>query len=189
MLLSALYTLATITSAFGATICNGSPDLCQRRYSNVTFIGAHNSYAVGGNVADNQYKDVTAQLNDGIRTLQVQAHSASDGVRLCHGSCTFRDAGLIGDYLTKVAAWVGSHPNDGEFSFRCAVRCAMCDRVCWFWRWFLARMPSGCSILRLGSYRNCILHKGMRSGDVELRIDSVLLWSLASREHSVPRWC
>ena len=55
-----------------ATTCNGHASLCDKKYSNVTFLGAHNSYAVGASVADNQNKDVTDQLNDGIRTLQVQ---------------------------------------------------------------------------------------------------------------------
>jgi hypothetical protein len=32
-----------------ATICNGSPDLCTRSFGNVTFVGAHDSYAVGTN--------------------------------------------------------------------------------------------------------------------------------------------
>lgn len=110
--LLALPLLAALPSSLAATTCNGSPDLCSKLYSAVTFIGTHNSYAVGGNVADNQYKDVTAQLNDGVRTLQMQAHNAADGIHLCHGSCTFRDAGLIGTYLGKVASWVQANPND-----------------------------------------------------------------------------
>lgn len=32
-----------------ATTCNGSPDLCNRSYGNVTFVGTHDSYAVGVN--------------------------------------------------------------------------------------------------------------------------------------------
>lgn len=106
--------LAALPLSFAATTCNSSPSLCSKLYSAVTFIGTHNSYAVGGNIADNQYKDVTAQLQDGVRTLQMQAHMQSDGIHLCHGSCTFRDAGLIQGYLGKVAAWVGQNPNDGE---------------------------------------------------------------------------
>jgi hypothetical protein len=114
-MLSLLSLLASVPATLAATTCNGSPDLCSKPYSGVTFIGTHDSYAVGGgNVADNQYKDVTAQLNDGVRTLQMQAHNAADGIHLCHGSCTFRDAGLIQGYLGKVADWVGSNPNDGE---------------------------------------------------------------------------
>ncbi|WWD20188.1 hypothetical protein CI109_104664 [Kwoniella shandongensis] len=98
--------------AQAATTCNGHAELCDRLYSNVTFIGAHDSYAVGSSVADNQNQDVTTQLNDGIRTLQVQAHNTSDGVHLCHSSCSLLDGGLLSDYLGKVASWVSSNPNE-----------------------------------------------------------------------------
>ncbi|KAK8849563.1 hypothetical protein IAR55_004898 [Kwoniella newhampshirensis] len=106
----ALTFLAPIARA--ATVCNGHAELCDRLYSNVTFIGAHDSYAVGSSIADNQDQDVTTQLNDGIRTLQVQAHNASDGVHLCHSSCALLDGGLFSDYLGKVASWVNSNPNE-----------------------------------------------------------------------------
>lgn len=32
-----------------ATVCNGSPSLCNRSFGNVTFVGTHDSYAVGVN--------------------------------------------------------------------------------------------------------------------------------------------
>lgn len=32
-----------------ATTCNGSANLCSRSYGNVTFVGTHDSYAVGVN--------------------------------------------------------------------------------------------------------------------------------------------
>jgi hypothetical protein len=51
---------ATITSR--ATTCNGHAELCSRSYGNVTFVGTHNSYAVGGGVADNQGWNITQQL-------------------------------------------------------------------------------------------------------------------------------
>ncbi|WWC65925.1 uncharacterized protein I303_108547 [Kwoniella dejecticola CBS 10117] len=104
--------LALISSTLAADTCNGHAELCSRQYSNVTFIGAHDSYAVGDGLADNQDKDVTAQLNDGIRTLQLQAHNASDGVHLCHTSCSLQDGGLLSDYFGKVVSWVSSNPND-----------------------------------------------------------------------------
>ena len=45
-----------------ATTCNGHAELCDKSYGNVTFLGTHNSYAVGGEVADNQGWNVTRQL-------------------------------------------------------------------------------------------------------------------------------
>lgn len=48
--------------------CNGYPQLCARKYSNITMVAAHNSpFARPANVAANQVLDVTTQLNDGVR--------------------------------------------------------------------------------------------------------------------------
>ncbi|KAG8718628.1 hypothetical protein FRC09_012378 [Ceratobasidium sp. 395] len=96
-----------------ATVCNGYSELCSRTYGNVTYIGAHNSYAVGSdNLAANQDYDVTQQLTDGIRMLQVQAHNQNGAVRLCHSSCLLYDGGLFSDYLKKVKTWMDKNPND-----------------------------------------------------------------------------
>ena len=32
-----------------ATVCNGHAELCDRSFGNVTFVGAHDSYAIGAN--------------------------------------------------------------------------------------------------------------------------------------------
>lgn len=58
--------LSALPSILAATTCNGHSELCSRLYSNVTFIGAHDSYAVGSSMADDQDKDVTSQLVSSI---------------------------------------------------------------------------------------------------------------------------
>lgn len=56
--------------------CNGHTDLCQRKFSNITHVGAHNSpFIRSGNLAANQMLDVETQLNDGVR-MCMPAHSA-----------------------------------------------------------------------------------------------------------------
>jgi len=48
--------------------CNNYPEFCDRQYSNITMVAAHNSpFVRPGNAASNQMFDVTSQLNDGIR--------------------------------------------------------------------------------------------------------------------------
>ena len=48
--------------------CNGYPEFCERKYSNITEVAAHNSpFVRQGNLASNQELDVVTQLNDGIR--------------------------------------------------------------------------------------------------------------------------
>jgi hypothetical protein len=57
-----LSTLALASTALAATTCNGHSELCNRSYGNVTFVGTHDSYAVGSSIADNQDQSVTQQL-------------------------------------------------------------------------------------------------------------------------------
>ncbi|PBL00500.1 PLC-like phosphodiesterase [Armillaria gallica] len=96
-----------------ATTCNGHSQLCDMSYGNVSFVGAHNSYAVGtNNLAVNQDYDVTQQLNDGIRLLQMQAHNNSGTIQLCHTSCSLFNGGTLEDYLGKVRSWMESNTED-----------------------------------------------------------------------------
>ena len=67
--------------------CNGTPALCNRKYSNITFLGTHDSAFVGPLPTQNQIKSVSDQLNSGIRFLQAQTHSWLGGQWLCHTSC------------------------------------------------------------------------------------------------------
>jgi hypothetical protein len=95
--------------------CNGWVEFCERKYSNITYVGAHNSpFVRPGNTASNQELDVTTQLNDGIRFLQAQIQwpNNSSVPHFCHGSCDVLDAGPINEWLTEVRRWVDNHPYD-----------------------------------------------------------------------------
>ncbi|KAI9444817.1 PLC-like phosphodiesterase [Lactarius indigo] len=96
-----------------ATTCNGFSQFCDRSYGNITFVGAHDSYAVGtSNLFANQDYNVTQQLNDGIRMLQMQAHNQGGTIQLCHTSCTLFNGGTLQSYLQSVKSWMDSNPND-----------------------------------------------------------------------------
>lgn len=96
-----------------ATTCNGHPEFCGRSYGSITYVGAHDSYAVGANnLAANQDRNVTQQLDDGIRLLQVQAHNNNGQIYLCHTSCSLYNGGPLQDYLTTVKTWMNLNPND-----------------------------------------------------------------------------
>jgi len=117
--LSALF----ISHVFGLAIplvkreqlCNGHSELCDRKYGNVTFVGAHDSFAYSSNpfaLARTQEVDVKTQLNQGVRLLQVQAHMNRKDLHFCHTSCAFFDGGKVKDYLWKVKNFLDSHPNE-----------------------------------------------------------------------------
>jgi len=114
---AALSLLASSAAALSvnrrASTCNGQQEFCNRSFGNVTFVGAHDSYAVGvNNLATNQDYNVTQQLNDGIRMLQMQAHNSSGVIHLCHTSCFLYDGGTLQNYLTSVKTWMDANPND-----------------------------------------------------------------------------
>lgn len=48
--------------------CNGYAEFCERKYSNITYVIAHNSpFHRANNAASNQDFDVTTQLDNGVR--------------------------------------------------------------------------------------------------------------------------
>jgi len=96
-----------------ASTCNGHAELCSRSYGNVSFVGTHDSYAVGtNNLFVNQDYNITQQLNDGVRMLQMQAYNQSGTIQLCHTSCDLYNGGTLLNYLTAVQSWMGSNTND-----------------------------------------------------------------------------
>lgn len=93
-------------------VCNGHAGLCDRRYSNITFIGSHDSAFVGTTVADNQETSVADQLAQGARFLQAQTHLENNTIELCHTICLLEDSGPLLTYLTTVRAFLDSNPNE-----------------------------------------------------------------------------
>lgn len=93
--------------------CNNYPEFCSRKYSNITYITAHNSPFVNSqNAAANQDYGVIAQLNDGVRMLQGQTHFVNDTIYYCHTSCDLLNAGSAESYFTNITKWVRAHPFD-----------------------------------------------------------------------------
>ncbi|KAJ7709161.1 PLC-like phosphodiesterase [Mycena metata] len=108
--------LAATTPARRATVCNGRAEFCSRLYSNVTYVGAHDSFAFSEDpfaLARDQEVDIPTQLKLGIRLLQGQAHMNSDNVlHFCHTSCSLFDGGSVLDYLKIVKTWLDQNPNE-----------------------------------------------------------------------------
>lgn len=103
------------TAATAATTCNGRPEYCTRSYSNITFMGSHDSAFVGELPQQNQNIDIQAQLDMGIRFLQAQTHHAileTNVLELCHTSCWLEDAGTLEAFLVTVKTWLDDNPNE-----------------------------------------------------------------------------
>lgn len=116
---SSFYLIATAAAVVGLVnvvlgACNGHDALCSRRYSNVTFVGSHDSAFVGELLADNQFISVADQLKLGVRFLQAQTHNKSGTIEMCHTSCLELDAGSLQNYLTPIKAFLddSTHANE-----------------------------------------------------------------------------
>ncbi|KAF7354200.1 PLC-like phosphodiesterase [Mycena venus] len=108
-------TLAATIPVKRATVCNGHAELCDRLYSNVTYVGAHDSFAFSSDplaLARDQEVDIPTQLSLGVRLLQGQAHMNGDTLHFCHTSCALFDGGSVQDYLTNVKTFLDANPNE-----------------------------------------------------------------------------
>ncbi|TIA93614.1 hypothetical protein E3P99_00033 [Wallemia hederae] len=94
------------------TVCNGYAELCDRKYSNVTSVGAHDSPFIGNSSMTNQDWGVSAQLDHGARMLQGQIHRQGQALHLCHTNCFIHDGGSLLDYLTQVKTWLDKNPRE-----------------------------------------------------------------------------
>lgn len=111
-LLATLVALARHTTAQQAQACNGHAEFCNRSYSNITFIGSHDSAFVGNSAADNQETSVADQLAQGVRFLQAQSHTKNNTIELCHTLCLLEDAGTLLKYLATVKTFLDGNPNE-----------------------------------------------------------------------------
>jgi hypothetical protein len=98
------------------TACNGHDALCDRRFSEVTFPGAHNAMSAiedGFTLANaNHQRGLDDQLAAGIRVMLLDVtYGPDDETALCHGPC---ELGLIPhlDGLAVLAGFIEEHPRE-----------------------------------------------------------------------------
>lgn len=103
--------LSSLTSR-ADPLCNGYAALCNRPYSNITFIGDHDSAFVGPLPTQNQNKQLKDQLGGGIRFLQSQTHMMLGQLAMCHTSCALEFGGLVKDYLQTVKTFLDQNPRE-----------------------------------------------------------------------------
>ncbi|KAF9257123.1 PLC-like phosphodiesterase [Marasmius fiardii PR-910] len=97
------------------SVCNGHAELCSRSYSNVTFIGAHDSFAYSDDIfaiSRDQRLNISEQLELGVRLLQAQSHVEDNELHFCHTSCSLFDFGTVLEYLKIVKTFLDGHPNE-----------------------------------------------------------------------------
>lgn len=112
--LASLAALLAAHHAAAASICNGHAALCDKLYSNMTWIGSHDSASYGGLPIDNQWASPAEQLALGVRFLQAQSHWLADDstVELCHTSCWEDDGGSLQQWLATVVAFLAANVDE-----------------------------------------------------------------------------
>jgi hypothetical protein len=105
-------TLLSPLSTRADPLCDGYASLCSRKYSNITFIGTHDSAFVGDLPSQNQEKSLQDQLGGGIRFLQSQTHKVIDTLAMCHTNCALEFGGLVQDYLQTVKTFLDQNPRE-----------------------------------------------------------------------------
>ncbi|KAK3170990.1 hypothetical protein OEA41_003074 [Lepraria neglecta] len=108
-------TTSTSAAPTNTQACNNYPEFCERSYSNITNVGAHNSpFVARNNAASNQQLGVINQLDDGIRmvTGETNYNATTNTVSYCHTSCDLLNAGTAEDFFTNVTRWIKTHPYD-----------------------------------------------------------------------------
>ncbi|KAF2422109.1 PLC-like phosphodiesterase [Tothia fuscella] len=108
--------LTSLTSLFTRAdpLCNGYPQLCTRKYSEITFVGTHDSAFIGPLPSQNQEKSLTDQLNAGIRFLQSQTQrfEIDKTPHMCHTDCALEDGGSVESYLREVKGWLDKNTRE-----------------------------------------------------------------------------
>jgi hypothetical protein len=111
-----LVTAATLAACAGDAIipipdeCNGSIELCSRRYDQVAYPTTHNAMSneADGWVYPNQYFGIGQQLEDGVRGLMLDTYDLYGTPELCHAFCQAGMRPLV-DGLTTIRKFLDTH--------------------------------------------------------------------------------
>ncbi|MBL8684038.1 MAG: hypothetical protein JNK05_33000 [Myxococcales bacterium] len=93
--------------------CNGSPELCERRFDQVAYATTHNAFAVEDERfgAPNQRRSMRQQLADGVRGLMLDVYLDRGRAQLCHGPCSLGRRPLV-DGLCDITQFLDDQPGE-----------------------------------------------------------------------------
>ena len=94
--------------------CNGSNDLCNKKYDEVAYLTTHNAFnsAVEGfPVLSNQTQSVAAQLNAGVRGLMLDVYD-ENGVSTVYHGYAFIGSKPLSNFLDTIKIFLDNNPNE-----------------------------------------------------------------------------
>jgi len=96
-------------------LCNGQTFLCDRPVNEVAFLRSHNSHASeerGYTVLSmNQFFAIPTQLEDGVRSLNVDVYEWKGELTACHGYCELGNQPFV-DILDEVETFLSTNPRE-----------------------------------------------------------------------------
>lgn len=104
-----LIVLPFVTSAQ----CNGSQELCEKRYDEVAYLTTHNAFnasSEGFNLANQTY-GLTQQLEDGVRALMLDVYD-EEGVATVYHGFSFLGTATLESNLTEIKSFLDANPNE-----------------------------------------------------------------------------
>jgi hypothetical protein len=104
--------LAAAGTALAQDACNGHVELCDRKYSDITFAAAHNAAFVGKGPSHNQFVYPEQDMDNGIRYLTTQVHIEDGEIRQCHSDCFLLDVGPFSEMVSSIKNWLDDHPRE-----------------------------------------------------------------------------
>ena len=92
--------------------CNGYAELCDRKYSDITFMASHNAAFVGKTPSHNQNEYPEQGLDMGMRYFTTQVHIEDGEIRQCHTDCALLDVGHFSEIVVSLKGWLDKNPNE-----------------------------------------------------------------------------
>ncbi len=103
--------IISIVPAFGQ--CNGSIDLCQKKYNEVAYLTTHNSFnsVDNGFSLPNQNLNILTQLNEGVRALMLDVYDDKNNPMTYHGYKILGSKPFT-DFLKTIKTFLDNNPKE-----------------------------------------------------------------------------
>ena len=93
--------------------CNGSSDVCNKKYNEVAYLTTHNAFnsQQDGFSYPNQNNNIATQLNDGVRGLMIDVYDDNGTTVVYHGF-SFLGSEPLSTYLNDIKSFLDNNPNE-----------------------------------------------------------------------------
>ena len=93
--------------------CNGSNDLCNKRYNEVAYLTTHNAFNSKQDryLFPNQKSNISEQLNNGVRALMIDVYD-DNGSTVVYHAYKFLGSQPLSVYLNDIKDFLDNNPNE-----------------------------------------------------------------------------